>query len=244
MPYLGHIVSKGVIKVDPKKIEAIAKQPPPTNISEVRSFLGIATYYRRFIKDFAKISRPLTRLTGKGVRFRWEKEKVKAFNKLIKKLTTAPVLKLPDFDKPFTVKTDASKYAIGGILTQKDDKGREHPVCYASRVLRPPEVSYYTTEKECLSLVEWIKYWRPYIYGRPFTAITDHKALLWVFKKRDTSDRLMRWTLALQDHDITIIHKSGKTHTDADRMSRVPIHFKRHNYSEGKDLGKRRRKAI
>jgi hypothetical protein len=121
------------------------------------------------------------------------------------------------------VKVDTSKYAIGGVLVQHNDEGREHPVVDASRALREAKIKYFTTEKECLSLVEWVKLWRPYLYGRKFTVQTDHKSLIWVFKQQYSSERLLRWVLFLQDYDMVIEHKPERKHGDADSISRMPL---------------------
>lgn len=218
--YLGHVITKKGIEPDPSKIKAVRDFPIPTNIKEVRSFLGLAGYYRRFIDGFATIGRPLFDVTKQGQEFLWTPQCQEAFDELKQKLVTAPVLIYPDFSKPFILATDASTYALGAVLSQEVD-GQEHPVAYCSRTLFPAEKNYSTTERELLSLVWSTKYFRCYLLGRPFKVITDHAALKWMLSLKDPSSRLMRWSLRLAEFDFTVEHKAGKRHTNADGLSRA-----------------------
>src|SRR5215469_1158766 len=161
--YLGHIISENGILPDPTKLEAVKNFPTPRKVKDVQSFIGLAGYYRRFIENFSKIARPLTKLTKKEVKFVWEEEQEIAFKKLKEKLTTAPVLKYPDFKEEFIVTTDASDYAIGAILSQ-GPIGQDNPIAYASRILNRAEQNYNTTEKELLAIVWAVKHFRPYVY--------------------------------------------------------------------------------
>ena len=176
--YLGHIISEQGIKPDPKKIEAVKEFPRPKNIKNIRQFLGLAGYYRKFIKDFAKISKSLTRLLQNDEPFNWTDEVNISFIKLKEALCSAPALIFPDLTQPFIITTDASGYAVGGILSQ-GKVGIDHPIAYTSRVLREPELNYDTSEKEALAMIHAVKIFRPYVFGRQFTILTDHQPLVW-----------------------------------------------------------------
>lgn len=217
--YLGHIVSGDGVKPDPKKIAAVANYPRPQNARDVRAFLGLVGYYRKFIKDFAGRTKPLTELLKKDSRFEWAKSQEIAFKDLTKALCHKPVLRYPDFSKPFIVSTDASGTAIGAVLAQSHN-GNEHPIAYASRQLNKAEKNYGATERELLALVWATKYFRCYLYGRKFTAVTDHSALRWMLSLRDPSSRLTRWALRLSEFDYNVVHKPGKKHANADALSR------------------------
>ncbi|CAF1103419.1 unnamed protein product [Brachionus calyciflorus] len=171
---VGHIVSKNDISMDPAKIEAKKNRVAPKNVKQLQQFIGLCNYYRRFIKDFAKIATPLFKL-------------------LQKDLVSRPTLRLPDLNRPFILYTDSSGYALGAILTQKDDDGNEYVCAYASRILKNAEVNYGITEKECLAVVWAIKFYRVYLYGTHFKVITDHSALAWLIKIVDPTARLARW---------------------------------------------------
>jgi len=145
-----------------------------------------------------------------------------AFDILKGKLTTAPVLRYPDFTRQFTIATDASDYAIGAVLSQ-GSVGQDRPIAYASRILNKAEQNYNTTEKELLAIVWAVKHFRPYIYGTKFLIITDHKPLIWLFSVNDPGSRLIRWRLKLEEYDYEIIHRAGKGNTNADALSRNPV---------------------
>ena len=172
MRFLGHVVSKEGIAVDPAKVVAIQDWKVPKNVTEVRSFLGLAGYYRKFIKDFAKISAPLTRLTKKNLVFAWDVDCDDAFRRLKRALTTAPVLVLPDGSKPFTVYTDACGTGLGAVLMQE---GRV--IAYGGRQLRVHEKNYPTHDLELAAIVFALKSWRHYLLGEKFELFTDHKSL-------------------------------------------------------------------
>lgn len=163
--YLGHVVSGEGVKPDPKKIAAVVNYPRPKNERDIIAFIGLIGYYRRFIKDFASRTKPLTELLKKDSKFEWTESQEKAFKELTKALCTKPVLCYPDFSKPFIVSTDASSIAIGAVLSQLHN-GNEHPVAYASRQLNKAEKNYGATERELLALVWVTKYFRCYLYGR------------------------------------------------------------------------------
>jgi transposase InsO family protein len=221
LPYLGYIVSRDGIKVNPEKIDAVLKEPAPKNVSQLKRFLGMATYYRRFIKDFADIAEPLTRLMRATSKWEWGPEQQRAYEKLREKLTSAPVLAYPDFDRPFELHTDASDYAIGAVLAQRDAQGRERVIAYGSCTLTKEERNYTPAERECLSLVHFMKNWRPYLYGRRFTVKTDSTAVSWLRNTRDPFGRLARWCLQLLEYDFNIVHRPGKSNANADYCSRL-----------------------
>ena len=220
--YLGHIVTKDGVLPDPAKIKAIREFPTPNTPTQVRSFLGLVGYYRRHISNFAKIAKPLTDLTRKDKTFEWKEEQQQAFNILRKALCTEAILKYPDFKRSFILATDASGVALGAVLSQKHGE-IEHPIAYASRVLNKAEQSYSVTERELLALVWATKYFRCYLYGRKFTAITDHAALKWLLSLKDPSSRLLRWTLRLSEFEFDVQYKPGKKHNNADALSRVYV---------------------
>ena len=220
--YLGHIISEDGVAVDPEKTNAAANFPQPKNPTDVRSFLGLAGYYRRFVKNFTKIAAPLTKLTEKSTPFQWEDEQQQAFDELKKRLTSAPVLVYPDENAPTALHTDASGYGMGATLTQIQD-GKERVVAYASQKFSSSEKKYSTTDRELLAVFYAVKKFRPYLHGRPFDIITDHHTLCHMLKLQDPSDRICNITMYLQKYDYTIKYKSGKKHTDADSLSRNPV---------------------
>ena len=178
--YLGHVVSPDGIATDPAKTEKVVNWPIPTCQREVQQFLGLVSYYRRFIKGFATIAKPLHHLTEKTTPFQWTVQCQKSFDDLKQCLTTAPVLAFPDFSKPFILDTDASDTGIGAVLSQTDDNGREKVIAFASRTLSKPERRYCVTRKELLSVVTFIRHFRPFLLGHKFTLRTDHGSLTWL----------------------------------------------------------------
>lgn len=217
--YLGHVVTAEGVKPNPDNLKSVSSFPRPRSATEVRQFLGLAGYYRRFIPNFAEVARPLTQLTKtKGV-FAWDKEQQNSFDALRTALCSEDVLVYPDFRDPFILATDASNVALGAVLSQRRD-GQERPICYASRQLRGPELNYSATEKELLAAVWATKQFRCYLLGRRFKLVTDHAALKWLLSLRDPSSRLTRWALRLSEFDYEVEHKPGKRHTNADALSR------------------------
>ncbi|KAM0735103.1 Retrovirus-related Pol polyprotein from transposon 17.6 [Formica fusca] len=217
--YLGHIISENGISPDPSKLTAIKEFPTPKKVKDIQSFIGLAGYYRKFIEDFSKIAKPLTKLTKKTEKFEWTMEQQNAFEILKERLMTAPVLMYPDFNQEFIVTTDASDYAIGAVLSQ-GKVGNDRPIAYASRVLSRAEQNYNTTEKELLAIVWAVKHFRPYVYGTKFKIVTDHKPLIWLFNVNDPGSRLIRWRLKLEEYDYEIVHKAGRANANADALSR------------------------
>ncbi|GJS00147.1 reverse transcriptase domain-containing protein [Tanacetum coccineum] len=191
---LGHKISKNGIEVDKAKVDVIAKLPHPTTVKGVRSFLGHAGFYRRFIKDFSKISRPMTHLLEKNTPFIFSNECIQAFETLKKKLTEAPILIAPDWDLPFELMCDASDFAIGAVLGQRHEK-HFRPIHYASKTMNEAESHYTTTEKEMLAVVYAFKKFRSYLILNKSIVYTDHSALKYLFAKKDSKARLLRWVL-------------------------------------------------
>lgn len=222
--YLGHVISQEGVKPDPKKVEAVLHFPRPKNSKNIKQFLGLAGYYRRFLNDFSKIAKPLTTLLKKDEPFVWQEEQEKAFITLRDNLCTEPLLQHPDFTKPFVLTTDASGYAVGGILSQ-GNIGKDKPIAYASRLLNKAEQNYSTIEKELLAIVYCVHHFRPYLYGNKFTLVTDHKPLVWLHNVKDPTSRLIRWRLKLAEYDYTVTYKAGKINCNADALSRNPIEY-------------------
>jgi hypothetical protein len=221
---LGHVISKNHIAMDPAKIEAIKSRIPPTNVKQVQQYLGICNYYRRFIQDFSKIASPLFQLLQKDKKWEWTSEHQCAFDALKDKLVSYPILRHPVRNRTFWLHTDASGYALGAVLSQKDpEDDKEYVVAYASRMLKGAELHYGITEKECLAVVYAVKLFRIYLYGAKFNIVTDHSALNWLMSIKDPTGRLARWSIYLQAFNFEISHKKGTLHTNVDTLSRPVV---------------------
>ncbi|KAI4880801.1 hypothetical protein NFI96_008107 [Prochilodus magdalenae] len=219
--YLGHIVSAQGIATDPEKVQKVQQWPEPTCVSEVRQFVGLAAYYRRFVQDFAAIARPLHELTKKNVRFRWTPECQDAFETLKNLLTTTPVLGYPRDSGDLILNTDASHFGIGAVLSQMQD-GVERVLAYGSRRLSSTEQNYCTTRRELLAVVEFTRHFRQYLLGRPFIVRSDHSSLRWVVKMKEPEGQLARWLEKLAEYDFEVVHRPGHHHHNADVTSRRP----------------------
>ena len=217
---LGHIVSSKGIEVDKSKIELISHLPTPKSVKDIRSFLGHAGFYRRFIKDFSTISRPLCNLLSKDIIFEWTEKCEIAFVKLKSMLTSAPIMQPPDWSLPFEIMCDASDYAIGAVLGQRRDN-KPYVIYYASRTLNSTQLNYSTTEKELLAVVFALDKFRSYLVGSPIVVFSDHAALKYLLSKKDAKPRLIRWILLLQEFAITIRDKRGVENVVADHLSRL-----------------------
>ena len=220
--FLGHIVSAEGVQTDPSKTEKVAQWPTPTSRREVQQFLGLANYYRRFVKDFAAIAKPLHRLTEKTVKFKWTNECQTAFEEIRRRLVTAPILAFPDYERAFILDTDASDIGIGAVLSQVQEDGSERVIAYASRVLTRPERRYCVTRRELLAVVTFVQHFRPYLLGRRFLLRTDHGSLTWLSNFKEPEGQLARWLERLQEYDFTIAHRPGRKHQNADALSRRP----------------------
>jgi hypothetical protein len=214
--YLGHLVSADGVSPDTSKVKAINSFPLPRNVCDIRAFLGLAGYYRSFIQNFSALSKLLTQLTRKDVKFSWSEPQQTSFDALKEALMSVSVLAHPEFDKPFILICYASNYAISAILSQEHE-GKERPLSYASRVLNNHEINYSTTEKELLAVVFGVQTHRCFLYGRRFKVITDYAALKWLITvKNHQCSRWTRWVLKLAEYDFEILHRPGKKHINAD----------------------------
>ncbi|GAU46655.1 hypothetical protein TSUD_281460 [Trifolium subterraneum] len=218
--FLGHVISSGGIAVDPAKVDAVMKWGTPESVSEIRSFLGLAGYYRRFIEGFSKMALPLTLLTRKDQAFVWDEKCEKIFQELKEKLTTGPVLILPDAKESFVVYCDASKMGLGGVLMQKGKV-----VAYASRQLKVHERNYPTHDLELAAIVFALKVWRHYLYGSRFEVFSDHKSLKYLFDQKELNMRQRRWLEFLKDYDFELSYHPGKANVVADALSRKSLHM-------------------
>jgi len=220
--FLGHKITTKGIEPNPDKIRAIQNFPIPKTTRDIKSFIGLAGYYRKFIQNFAKITKPLTSCLRKNSKIEHTNEFINSVNKIKDILTNRPILQYPDFYKPFIVTTDASNFALGAVLSQKNDKGQDLPISYISRTLNQSETNYSTIEKELLGIVWACKMFRPYLYGNKFTLKTDHKPLTWLFSLKDPQSKLVRWRLKLEEYDYEIEYIKGKSNQVADALSRIP----------------------
>jgi hypothetical protein len=221
--FLGHVINEHGIKMESSKVDSVSKWPAPKNIHELRSFLGLAGYYRRFVKDFSLIASPLTSLLHKNTPYEWTAQQDDAFNKLKSAVSTAPILIIPNPTLPYTVMTDASGYAIGAALCQDHGKGLQ-PCAYLSRKMNEHERNYAVHEQELLAIVHALREWRHYLLGNRFTVITDHRSLQYIQTQDKLSARQTRWSEFLQQFDYEIRYRAGKDNAVADGLSRRPDH--------------------
>nr|GEY41643.1 hypothetical protein [Tanacetum cinerariifolium] len=213
--FLGHIVTADDITMDPLTVETITKWPRPKTVTEVRSFLGLAGYYRRFVEGFSRLALPLTKLMRKGEKFVWNEEREKRFEELKKRLVFAPILTLPSNSGGFQIYSDASKKGLGCVLMQHGKV-----IANASRQLKPYEVNYPTHDLELAALVFALKIWRHYLYGETCDIFTDHKSLKYIFTQKELNMRQRRWLELLKNHDTNIQYHSGKANVVADALHR------------------------
>lgn len=242
--FLGHVVTQNGILPDPDKISAIQRIPAPKNLKQLKSFLGLASYYRRFIKDFAMVAKPLTNLTrgfyaqvkanqSKKVDISLNGECLKSFNNLKELLMSSEILTFPDFKKPFILTTDASNTAIGAVLSQ-GEIGKDRPITYVSRSLNKTEENYSTIEKEMLSVVWALDKLRTYLYGaKEIKIMTDHQPLTFALSSRNNNAKLKRWKARIEEYNYKLIYKPGKTNIVADALSRLPVEVNMMTSSDG-----------
>ncbi|GJJ73051.1 hypothetical protein EMPS_05409 [Entomortierella parvispora] len=221
--FTGHVVGAGGIEVMAEKVDKILNFEPLDSKEAVRSFLGLTGYYRRFVENYAMVAEPLTKLLRKTAKFVWEATQQAAMRELQKRLTEAPLLKQPEFEKDWFVFVDACVYAIGGALEQRDGDGQLRPVYFYSKTLQGAERNYGTFEQECLAIVYCVKKFRPYILGRQTTVYSDHAPLAWLFSKSDLTGRPARWQMILSEFDLVVKTRPGAKNGNADGMSRVRV---------------------
>jgi hypothetical protein len=223
LEYLGHIVSHQGVKVDSNKIEAMVAWPQPANISELRGFLGLTGYYRKFVRNYGLIAWALTNLLKKG-QFSWNAEAEEAFQTLKKAMTTTPILAMPNFNDTFIVETDASGNGIGAVLQQQGK-----PIAFMSRALGVSKCSWSTYAKEMLAVVEAICVWRPYLLGQHFIIQTDQRSLKYLLEQRITTPEQQKWVAKLLGYDYEIQYRPGRENSAADALSRRPASPTLHN---------------
>ena len=223
LKFLGHTISNKGVETNDDKIKKIMQAPSPGCITQLRSFLGLANYYRRFIKDYALITAPLyAMLSEKEKKIYWTEDYKLSFNKLKSELATAPILAYPDMKKTMILDTDASFGAIGAVLSQNDNIGNEKVIAFASRTLNDHEKGYCVTRKELLAVHEFIMYFRHYLYGKKFLVRTDHKALTYMTKtNKPISPQFQTWIANLSSFNFILEYRKGKEHTNADGLSRI-----------------------
>ncbi|KAL0541683.1 hypothetical protein IC582_021738 [Cucumis melo] len=217
--FLGHVVSSEGVSADPAKIEAVTNWPRSSTVNEIRSFLGLADYYRRFVEDFSRIASPLTQLTRKGTPFVWSLVCESSFQELKQKLVTAPVLTVPDGSESFVIYSDASKKGLGCVMMQQGKV-----VAYASRQLKSHEQNYPTHDLELAAVVFALKIWRHYLYGEKIHIFTDHKSLKYFFTQKEPNMRQRRWLELVKDYDCEILYHPGKANVVADALSMKVAH--------------------
>lgn len=221
--YLGYIVGQGCLKTDKSKIEAIESFPLPKSPKQIRRYIGMTGWYRQFIPNFADLAAPLTDCLKRSKDFKITPEAEISFKKLKEALISAPVLVQPNFAKPFTIQCDASRVGVGGVLTQTDEEGKEHPIAYVSMKLNKNQKNYTVTELECLAAIVCLKKFRPFVEGLPFKIITDHSSLRWLMSQNDLSGRLGRCSLKLLSFDFEIEYRKGSVNVVPDALSRLSV---------------------
>jgi hypothetical protein len=221
LSFLGHEISAGVIMPEDEKLKKIREAERPRTKKDLRAFLGLAGYYRKFIPGFATTALPLTDCTKKGKPdvIVWDPECEAAFDTLKQQLCEKPILVMADVEQPFVLRTDASDRGLGAVLLQVREEVL-HPVAYASKKLSGPELNYSTIEKECLGIVWGIRKFEPYLYGKQFTIETDHRPLQYLQKSKTENGRLMRWAIQLQQYDFKVRVIPGRDNVGADYLSR------------------------
>ena len=217
--FLGHIVGANGVATDPAKVAAVEHWPVPTNVKELKAFLGTIGYYHHYVEDFATLARPLTRLTSAGVTWLWTDDAEQAFRTLKQKLVSAPILGYPDPKLQYILDTDASLEGVGAVLSQIQE-GRERPVAYFSKTLTPAERNYCVTRRELLAVVMSMKHFRPYLYGREFKLRSDHASLTWLCRRKEPSCQVARWLETLSEFQYKLEHRAGRQHGNADGLSR------------------------
>ena len=220
--FLGHVISKNGLKADPEKVEAVQNFPVPQNQTDVKSFLGLCSYYRQYVKNFAMIAQPLHKASETKSSFTWTKETQEAFESLKKHLSSTPILAFRDVKEPFILYTDASLTAMVAVLAQRQD-GKERAICYASKAFSKSQTNYSATKRELLAIVTFNRHFKHYLLGRKFKIVTDLRALQWLHNSKDPDRLTARWLEKLAAIDYEVQDRPGKSHGHADGLSRIPI---------------------
>ena len=223
--FLGFEISDQGLSPDEEKLHAIHDYAPPTEETSLRRFMGLASYYRRFVSGFSEIAAPLHRLLQKGSKFCWTDECDAAFQSLKTQLVSSPILGFPCLDREFILYTDASDAGVGAILSQKDDNGEEFVISFASKAFSGAEKRWTTMEKEAFAVVWGLQYFHAYVYGQKVVVFTDHKALQWLRDLKSPNGKLARWLLKLEQYDYVVAHRPGSQMTHVDALSRAPVGF-------------------
>jgi hypothetical protein len=208
------------------KVEAIVKMLPPTNVLELRAVLGTANYYQKFVENYSIIATPLNNLLREDVAWDWSQDCQKAFDTIKEKLTQAPILRRPDYSRPFELHTDWNGVGLSAILVQRNDQGREYVIAYTSRSNNRTERNYSSYAGKCLAAVWVVSHFRVYLYGRRFVLLTDHKPLKWLMTNEKLTGMHARWAHIPSEYDFEIKHRPGKRSGDADGLSRNPLQDK------------------
>lgn len=218
--FLGHVINELGISPNPENVEKLVQMKVPRNVREVRGFLGLDNYYRKFIAGYSQIAKSLVDLTRKNAKFDWTEECEQSFNQLKRALTGADIMAYPKDHGRFILDTDASDYAIGAVLSQEQD-GQEKVVAYGSHTLGKSERNYCVTDKELLAVRYFIEYYKQYLLGREFIVRTDHQALVWLFSLKESKRRIARWIEILSQYNFSIQYRPGKKHGNADSLPRM-----------------------
>ena len=222
--FLGHVITSKGVRTDPKKVESVVLWHPPNTVKNVRSFLGLVTYYSKFIKNFADICRPLHNLTRKGVKFKWTSECQEAFEEIKKRMVESPILAYPKSEGMFILDTDASKYAMGAVLSQlqvnDDGEVEERPIAFVSKNFTDAERRYCARRRELLAIIMFVKHFNVYLRGQTFKIRTDHASLQYIKTLKEIPDQFVRWIMQLEEYSYKIEIRKGTLHSNADAMSR------------------------
>ena len=219
--FLGHVVSADGVLPNPENVSKVKTWPIPTSVTEIRQFLGLASYYRRFIQNFAAIARPMVELTKKSVPFQWTSQCDEAFEKLKSKLISPEIMAYPIDDCGYILDTDACDVSIGAVISQVQNN-QERVIAYASRTLSKSERNYCVTDRELLAVKYFMEYFRQYLLGRSFLVRTDHQALVWLLSLKEPKSRIARWLETMSEYHFSVEYRPGKKHSNADGMSRCP----------------------
>ena len=221
MEYLGLVVEEAKISTDPIKVKGFADWPIPTCVKDVQSFLGFGNFYRKFIPGFLTLAAPLNALLKKDTAFHWTEETQQSFDSLKQKLTSFPVLMMPDQTQPFQIECDTSKYASGAVLTQQDNNGDRHPVVFLSKTFNEMEQNYEIYDRELLAIIQALEEWRHYIQGSGHTTViySDHQNLTYFRSTQKLNRRQARWSLCLSEFNVRLIHQPGSKMVQSDALS-------------------------